>query len=121
MGSLKLDEEPIPISLVVHQAFCPRRAWLEVMGETTDTTQVRPGATGPTVAVLISAALHRGIAWGRLNADLAGPSRRSLMPLFIEATSRPLHDRQGRYVSALASAALHRGDWFQSAKGTTWY
>lgn len=42
--SLRLaDDDPIPISLVVHQAFCPRRAWLEVMGEKTDTAQVATG------------------------------------------------------------------------------
>jgi CRISPR-associated protein Cas1 len=34
------ETDPIPISMVVHQAFCPRRAWLEVMGEQTDTAQV---------------------------------------------------------------------------------
>jgi CRISPR-associated protein Cas1 len=37
------EDDPIPISLVVHQAFCPRRAWLEVMGEHTDTAQVATG------------------------------------------------------------------------------
>ncbi|HET9081302.1 MAG TPA: CRISPR-associated endonuclease Cas1 [Trebonia sp.] len=39
------NDDPIPISLVVHQAFCPRRAWLEVMGEKTDTAQVATGIT----------------------------------------------------------------------------
>ncbi len=34
---------PIPISLVAHHAFCPRRAWLEAMGETTDTHQMAAG------------------------------------------------------------------------------
>jgi CRISPR-associated endonuclease Cas1 len=33
----------IPISLVAHEAFCPRRAWLEAVGETTDTHQVAIG------------------------------------------------------------------------------
>lgn len=33
----------IPISLVAHHAFCPRRAWLEAMGETTDTHQMAHG------------------------------------------------------------------------------
>jgi hypothetical protein len=42
-GTIRADDKPIPISLVVHQAFCPRRAWLEVMGETTDTVQVATG------------------------------------------------------------------------------
>lgn len=35
--------DPIPISLVAHQAFCPRRAWLEAAGERTDTHQVATG------------------------------------------------------------------------------
>jgi hypothetical protein len=35
--------EPLPISLVAHQVFCPRRAWLEAAGETTDTQQVAQG------------------------------------------------------------------------------
>lgn len=35
--------ELIPVSLVAHQAFCPRRAWLEAMGEATDTHQVAAG------------------------------------------------------------------------------
>lgn len=43
MSTLLADDEPIPISLVVHQAFCPRRAWLEVTGEQTDTAQVATG------------------------------------------------------------------------------
>jgi CRISPR-associated protein Cas1 len=33
----------IPISLVAHHVFCPRRAWLEAMGETTDTQQMAHG------------------------------------------------------------------------------
>ena len=37
------DPDPIPISLVAHQVFCPRRAWLEAAGETTDTWQVAEG------------------------------------------------------------------------------
>ena len=42
--------EPLPISLVAHQVFCPRRAWLEAAGESTDTQQVAVGvaAHGPT-------------------------------------------------------------------------
>ena len=34
---------PIPISLVAHQVFCPRRAWLEAAGEATDTWQMAEG------------------------------------------------------------------------------
>lgn len=35
--------EPLPISLVAHHAFCPRRAWLEAAGEHTDTMQMAVG------------------------------------------------------------------------------
>lgn len=35
--------ESIPISLVAHHVFCPRRAWLEAMGEKTDTHQMAVG------------------------------------------------------------------------------
>lgn len=44
----ELDEgsgDPIPISLVAHHAFCPRRAWLEAMGERTDTHQMAVGSS----------------------------------------------------------------------------
>jgi CRISP-associated protein Cas1 len=37
------SSEPIPISVAAHHAFCPRRAWLEVHGERTDTGQVAQG------------------------------------------------------------------------------
>lgn len=36
-------EDPIPISLVSHYMFCPRRAWLETMGEKTDSGQMAAG------------------------------------------------------------------------------
>lgn len=36
-------DELIPISLVVHQVFCPRRAWLEAAGETTDSYAMAVG------------------------------------------------------------------------------
>lgn len=35
--------EPVQIGLVAHYAFCPRRAWLEAVGERTDTRQVAVG------------------------------------------------------------------------------
>jgi len=35
--------DPIPISLVVHTIYCPRRAWLESVGEKTDTVQMQAG------------------------------------------------------------------------------
>lgn len=35
--------DPIPISLVVHTVYCPRRAWLESVGEKTDTMQMQTG------------------------------------------------------------------------------
>lgn len=38
-------EDPIPISLVSHLLFCPRRAWLEAAGEKTDTMQMASGTS----------------------------------------------------------------------------
>jgi hypothetical protein len=38
-----IPSEPLPISLVAHHVFCPRRAWLEAAGENTDTQQVAIG------------------------------------------------------------------------------
>ncbi|WP_229119908.1 CRISPR-associated protein Cas4 [Enemella evansiae] len=38
-----MSGSPIPISLVAHHAFCPRRAWLEANGERTDIEQVAVG------------------------------------------------------------------------------
>jgi CRISPR-associated protein Cas1 len=35
--------EPLPIGLVRHHVFCPRRAWLEAAGERTDTHQMAVG------------------------------------------------------------------------------
>jgi CRISPR-associated protein Cas1 len=37
------DTELLPISLVAQHVFCPRRAWLEAAGETTDTYQMAVG------------------------------------------------------------------------------
>src|SRR5690349_18703912 len=37
------EPEPLPISLVAHHAFCPRRAWLEAMGEKVDSYQMTVG------------------------------------------------------------------------------
>lgn len=37
------DGDQIAIGLVAHHVFCPRRAWLEVQGEHTDTRQVAVG------------------------------------------------------------------------------
>jgi CRISPR-associated protein Cas1 len=37
------NDDPLPISLVAHHVFCPRRAWLEAMGESTDTYQMAVG------------------------------------------------------------------------------
>lgn len=36
-------EDLLPISLVALHAFCPRRAWLEAVGESTDTAQMAAG------------------------------------------------------------------------------
>ncbi|MDQ7911190.1 CRISPR-associated endonuclease Cas1 [Phytohabitans sp. ZYX-F-186] len=40
----------VPISLVAHHAFCPRRAWLEAVGESTDTHQMAVGTEAHTPA-----------------------------------------------------------------------
>lgn len=40
--------EPLRISVVAHHAFCPRRAWLEVHGEETDTGQMAQGLADHT-------------------------------------------------------------------------
>ncbi|MEA5153438.1 CRISPR-associated endonuclease Cas1 [Raineyella sp.] len=37
--------EPIPISLVCHTVFCPRRAWLEAAGEVVDSFQMESGSS----------------------------------------------------------------------------
>jgi CRISPR-associated protein Cas1 len=42
--------EPVAISLVAHFEFCPRRAWLEVNGERTDTLQVAVGTASHSTA-----------------------------------------------------------------------
>ena len=38
-----MEESLLPISLICHTAFCPRRTWLEVNGEETDTYQMQVG------------------------------------------------------------------------------
>ena len=43
MTDERAGREPLPISLVAHHVFCPRRAWLEAMGEKTDTHQMAVG------------------------------------------------------------------------------
>ena len=40
--------ELIPISLVAHHVFCPRRAWLEAAGEQTDSRAMTAGALAHT-------------------------------------------------------------------------
>lgn len=42
MGALR-DGDPITIGLVAHYVFCPRRSWLEAVGEVTDTYQMSAG------------------------------------------------------------------------------
>lgn len=37
--------ESLPISLIAHQAFCPRRAWLESVGEKSDSAQMQAGTS----------------------------------------------------------------------------
>ena len=43
IGEPESRSDAIPISLVAHHVSCPRRAWLEAMGETTDTYQMAVG------------------------------------------------------------------------------
>ncbi len=43
MTDERAGREPLPISLVAHHVFCPRRAWLEAMGEKTDTHHMAVG------------------------------------------------------------------------------
>lgn len=38
-----MADDSLPISLIAHYVFCPRRAWLEAAGERTDTSQVAQG------------------------------------------------------------------------------
>lgn len=38
----------IPISLVAHHVFCPRRAWLEAAGEQTDSYAMTAGSMAHT-------------------------------------------------------------------------
>ena len=38
-----MDDNKIPISLVLQWVYCPRRAWLEAVGERTDTYQMQVG------------------------------------------------------------------------------
>ena len=38
------DDDLIPISLVAHHVFCPRRAWLEAVGEQVDSTPMVEGS-----------------------------------------------------------------------------
>lgn len=40
---MSTEADPLTIGLVAHHAFCPRRAWLEVHGESTDTAQMAQG------------------------------------------------------------------------------
>lgn len=40
-----LPNDSLTISLVIHQDFCSRRAWLEMNGERTDTSQMQEGHT----------------------------------------------------------------------------
>ena len=38
-----MNDDPIPISLVANYMFCPRRAWLEAVGERVDSDQMSQG------------------------------------------------------------------------------
>jgi CRISP-associated protein Cas1 len=49
VGGKSSGTDPLPISLVAHHVFCPRRAWLEAAGETADSWQVAEGTAAHTV------------------------------------------------------------------------
>lgn len=40
-----MSNDPIPLSLVAHTVFCPRRAWLEAAGERSDRSQIQAGTS----------------------------------------------------------------------------
>lgn len=42
---ISTGESYLPISLVAQTVYCPRRAWLEANGETTDTSQMQHGCS----------------------------------------------------------------------------
>ena len=79
MTDKRADGEPLPISLVAHHVFCPRRAWLEAMGEKTGTHQMAVGlrehrasddpaaSCGGRVRSVDIASQHLGVI-GRCNA-----------------------------------------------------
>ncbi|MGO1593854.1 MAG: CRISPR-associated endonuclease Cas1 [Ancrocorticia sp.] len=46
MSIYKPPSESLPISLVIHTAFCPRRAWLESAGEKSNSYQLHYGTAG---------------------------------------------------------------------------
>lgn len=43
MTASTLEDDSIPISTVLHTAFCPRRTWLEAAGEKSDSVQLHYG------------------------------------------------------------------------------
>lgn len=57
-------EDALPISLVAHHVFCPRRAWLEAVGERTDTEQMTVGEL--THSAVDDRAASRGVRFTRI-------------------------------------------------------
>lgn len=81
-----MTSDPIPISSVAHSIFCPRRAWLESVGEKTDTMQVQAGTEAHRRAddaaqsrPLEHRAVNvRRIAWGCLGDVMWSRGRRMI-------------------------------------------
>ena len=59
---MALSEDPIPISLVAHTVFCPRRAWLEAVERTGHGTAETSIVTGQDLVEEARAELYHAQA-----------------------------------------------------------
>ncbi|WP_277101383.1 CRISPR-associated endonuclease Cas1 [Cutibacterium granulosum] len=69
------SEDPLPISTVIHTVFCPRRTWLEVSGEVTDTFQMQAGVEahrGVDDAATARADEYRAVSIHSKTLDISG-------------------------------------------------
>ena len=66
--------EVIPISLVAHYLFCPRRAWLEAQGERTDTYQMQAGLSDHARVDLQVSRIDEEVSSVELRSDRLGVS-----------------------------------------------
>lgn len=105
---------PLPISLVAHHAFCPRRAWLEAMGESTDTHQMALGtaahatsddaaASRPSVRRAVEVGSDEYGVIGRCDALEVGPDGRTTV---VEYKSTPVRRRAEVTESMVVQLAL---------------